>query len=103
MRVAYDGASALDTAETFQPEIIFMDLGMPELDGYEACRRIRASSWGMSVQMIAVSGWARPEDQQRSAAAGFDRTWSSRSIQRRLSRLRAPDLIRNPHHCFADD
>jgi CheY-like chemotaxis protein len=73
VRVAYDGATALDAAEAFQPEIVFMDLGMPELDGFEACRRIRASSWGKSVQIIAVSGWARPEDKQRSAAAGFDR------------------------------
>jgi signal transduction histidine kinase/CheY-like chemotaxis protein len=73
VRVANDGATALDTAEKFQPEIVLMDLGMPELDGFQACRRIRASSWGQSVLMIAVSGWARPEDQQRSAAAGFDR------------------------------
>ena len=73
VRVAYDGASALDTAGTFQPEIIFMDLGMPGLDGYETCRRIRAASWGTAVKVIAVSGWSRPEDEERSAAAGFDR------------------------------
>ena len=71
VRVAYDGATALDAAEAFQPEIVFMDLGMPELDGFEACRRIRASSWGKSVQIIAVSGWARPEDKQRSAGGGL--------------------------------
>jgi signal transduction histidine kinase/CheY-like chemotaxis protein len=73
VRVAYDGNEALDTAATFQPEIVFMDLGMPGMDGYEVCRRIRQAEWGNSVQLIAVSGWARPEDQQRSAAAGFDR------------------------------
>ena len=73
VRVAYDGATALDAAEAFQPEIVFMDLGMPELDGFEVCRRIRASAWGQSVQIIAVSGWARPEDKQKSAGAGFDR------------------------------
>lgn len=72
VRIAYDGATALDAAQAFQPEVVFMDLGMPGLDGYETCRRIRASSSGQSVQMIAVSGWARPEDKQRSAAAGFD-------------------------------
>ena len=72
VRIAYDGVAALDEAQAFQPEVVFMDLGMPGLDGYEACRRIRASSSGQSVQMIAVSGWARPEDKQRSAAAGFD-------------------------------
>ncbi|MEO7135987.1 MAG: ATP-binding protein [Vicinamibacterales bacterium] len=73
VRVAYDGNEALATAESFQPEMVFMDLGMPGMDGYEVCRRIRASTWGQAVQLIAVSGWARPEDQQRSAAAGFNR------------------------------
>ena len=72
VRVAFDGAEALATAATFRPEIIFMDLGMPGLDGYEVCRRIRLAEWGKPVKIIAVSGWARPEDQQRSAAAGFD-------------------------------
>jgi PAS domain S-box-containing protein len=73
VRVAYDGHEALATAETFQPEMVFMDLGMPGLDGYEVSRRIRAAAWGQTVQLIAVSGWARPEDQERSAAAGFNR------------------------------
>lgn len=73
VRVAFDGAAALDTATAFEPQIVFMDLGMPGLDGYEVCRRMRQSAWGKSAKVIAVSGWARPEDQQRSAAAGFDR------------------------------
>jgi CheY-like chemotaxis protein len=73
VRVAFDGAEALDTAAAFEPQIVFMDLGMPGLDGYEVCRRMRQAAWGQSAKVIAVSGWARPEDQQRSAAAGFDR------------------------------
>lgn len=72
VRVAGDGGEALDIAAMFLPEVVFMDLGMPGLDGYEVCRRIRQAEWGKPVKMIAVSGWARPEDQQRSAAAGFD-------------------------------
>ena len=72
VRVAYDGGAAIDTAATFQPEFVFMDLGMLGLDGYEACRRIREASRAQSVTLIAVSGWARLEDKQRSAAAGFD-------------------------------
>lgn len=72
VRVAFDGAQALDLAATFHPQVIFMDLGLPGIDGYEVCRRIREAEWGKSVKLIAVSGWARPEDQQRSAAAGFD-------------------------------
>ena len=73
VRIAYDGHEALATAESFQPEMVFMDLGMPGIDGFEVSRRIRAAAWGQTVQLIAVSGWARPEDQQRSAAAGFNR------------------------------
>jgi CheY-like chemotaxis protein len=73
VRIAYDGREALTTAEAFEPQVIFMDLGMPELDGYEVCRRMRATAWGKLAQLIAVSGWARPEDQRRSADAGFDR------------------------------
>jgi CheY-like chemotaxis protein len=72
VRVAYDGHEALAMVEEFQPEMVFMDLGMPGLDGYEVSRRIRAAAWGQTVQLVAVSGWARPEDQQRSAAAGFN-------------------------------
>jgi CheY-like chemotaxis protein len=72
VRVAYDGNEALATAEAFHPETVFMDLGLPGLDGYEVCQRIRATAWGKKVRLVAVSGWARPEDQQRSAAAGFD-------------------------------
>jgi PAS domain S-box-containing protein len=73
VRVAYSGEEALAIGESFRPEMVFMDLGMPGLDGYEVSRRIRASSWGQAVQLIAVSGWARPEDQKRSAEAGFNR------------------------------
>lgn len=72
VRAAFDGVEALEVAATFHPEVVFMDLGMPGLDGYEVCRRIRQAEWGKSMKLIAVSGWARPEDHQRSAAAGFD-------------------------------
>ena len=52
--------------------VVLLDIKLTGIDGYETCSRIRATAWGTSVKMIAVSGWARPEDQQRSAAAGFD-------------------------------
>ena len=68
--VAYDGAQAVEIAETFQPDLICMDLGMPCMDGYEAARRIR--EFGTQVVIIALSGWGADEDRRRSAQAGFD-------------------------------
>ncbi|HSC24336.1 MAG TPA: ATP-binding protein [Casimicrobiaceae bacterium] len=72
VRVAYDGERALHLAEQFQPYIVFLDLGMPGIDGYEVCRRLRATPWGRATRLIAVTGWGQDEDQRQSALAGFD-------------------------------
>ena len=66
------GKAALATARAERPEVVLLDLGMPDLDGYEAARHIRAEPWGASILLIAVSGWGRDDDQRRSAEAGFD-------------------------------
>jgi PAS domain S-box-containing protein len=73
VEVVYDGQSAINTARDFRPNVIFMDLGMPRLDGYHAARTIRAEPWGKEVKLIALSGWGQPEDRVRSTEAGFDR------------------------------
>jgi len=70
--VAYDGEQALELAESFRPDIAVLDLGMPKVDGYEACRRIRASAWGGSVILVAQTGWGQTHDLGRSRQAGFD-------------------------------
>jgi len=70
--VAYDGEQALSVAETFRPDVAILDLGMPGIDGYEACRRIRASAWGAGITLIAQSGWGQAPDRQRARQAGFD-------------------------------
>ncbi|MBK1882196.1 response regulator [Luteolibacter pohnpeiensis] len=69
-KTAYDGKRAVSLAKEFKPHIVFMDLGMPEMDGYQAAREIRKDD--SEVILIALSGWDRPEDRQRSAEAGFD-------------------------------
>jgi signal transduction histidine kinase/ActR/RegA family two-component response regulator len=71
VRVAYGGEAAVREAELFLPELVLLDLGMPGVDGFEACRRIRGASWGAGMVVIAVSGWGQDDDRQRSAAAGF--------------------------------
>jgi CheY-like chemotaxis protein len=49
-----------------------LDLGMPRMNGFEACRRIRSQPWGRGMKIVAVSGWGQQEDRRRSAEAGFD-------------------------------
>lgn len=70
--MANDGAEALSSAESWKPEIALLDIGMPELDGYEVARRIRAESWGQKIVLVALSGWGQAEDMRRSREAGFD-------------------------------
>ena len=69
---AYDGLEALDMCEQFRPEVVLLDIGMPKLNGYEACRRIRAQPWGQDIVLIAQTGWGQEEDRTRTKAAGFD-------------------------------
>jgi signal transduction histidine kinase/ActR/RegA family two-component response regulator len=70
-RVCFGGTEAVALCGGWQPDAIVMDIGMPGLNGYEACRRIRAQ-WGGSVRMIALTGWGEPEARQRALEAGFD-------------------------------
>ncbi|MBL8848565.1 MAG: PAS domain S-box protein, partial [Planctomycetaceae bacterium] len=71
-RTAYDGQQGVDTAAEFRPDVMLLDIGLPKLNGYEACRRIREQSWGADIVLIAVTGWGQDEDRRRSQAAGFD-------------------------------
>lgn len=72
VRAAYGGQESLELAETFRPEIVLLDLGMPEVTGYEVARRIRSEPWGKSVTLIAITGWGRERDRQLTREAGFD-------------------------------
>ena len=72
VRTASDGLRAVMEAAEFQPDVIFLDIGMPNLNGYDACRRIRQETWGKSAAVVAVTGWGQDEDIARSMAAGFD-------------------------------
>ena len=56
----------------FQPDLILLDLGLPKLNGYEACRRIRQQSVGVKPVIVAQTGWGQEEDRQRTREAGFD-------------------------------
>jgi signal transduction histidine kinase/CheY-like chemotaxis protein len=73
VRTAYDGAEAVQAAGDYRPDVVLLDIGLPKLNGYDACRRIRERSWGRNMAVVAVTGWGQDEDKQRSKAAGFDR------------------------------
>jgi signal transduction histidine kinase len=72
VRTASDGVSAVAAAEAFRPEVVLLDVGMPHMNGYDACRLIRAHDWGRNILIIALTGWGQEEDRARSHAAGFD-------------------------------
>ena len=72
VRTAYDGQEGVDVAAAFRPDVLLLDIGLPKLNGYEACRRIREQSWGKGALLIAVTGWGQDEDRRRSSEAGFD-------------------------------
>ena len=72
VRRAYDGEDAVQLAEHFRPQMVLLDLGMPKMNGYEACRRIRDHPWGAQMALIAVTGWGQEDDRHKSTAAGFD-------------------------------
>jgi signal transduction histidine kinase len=69
---AHDGATGLAAIESFRPDIVFMDIGMPGLDGYEVCRRIREMPTQRNVVLVAVTGWGQVQDKRRALDVGFD-------------------------------
>jgi CheY-like chemotaxis protein len=72
VRMAGNGLEALELAQSWRPDAVLMDLGMPKLDGYDAARRIRQEPWGQDMLLIATTGWGQEEDKQRTRLAGFD-------------------------------
>ncbi len=72
VRTAHDGVEAVAAAETFRPQVVLMDVGMPRLNGLDATRRIREQPWGHEVAIIALTGWGQEGDKERSREAGCD-------------------------------
>jgi PAS domain S-box-containing protein len=68
----YDGRTGLDAARRQKPDVVLLDLGMPEWDGFEVFRRLRADLTLANTRIVALTGWGREEDRQRTRRAGFD-------------------------------
>jgi PAS domain S-box-containing protein len=71
-QTAYNGRDGLRRAAELKPDVILLDIGMPGMDGYETCRRLRAEPFGRSAFVVAVTGWGQPQDQERALSEGFD-------------------------------
>jgi CheY-like chemotaxis protein len=72
VRVAHDGEQGLALANRFVPDIAFLDIGMPKLNGYELAARLRRNPSTRSIHLVAVTGWGQESDRRRANEAGFN-------------------------------
>ncbi len=72
VHLAHSGAEALEVANLVRPDVGILDIGMPDMNGYDVAERIRHEAWGKELTLIAVTGWGQDADKRRALAAGFD-------------------------------
>ena len=72
VHTAYDGRTAIQLAEELKPDVVLLDIGMPEVSGYDVARAIRRESWGRGIRLFALTGWGQAEHRRRSLEVGFD-------------------------------
>jgi len=72
VRTLYDGPSASSAAEAFRPQLVLLDIGLPQMNGYEVARQLRKSAELRNVTLVAFTGYGRDEDRQQTREAGFD-------------------------------
>lgn len=93
VHTAYDGEEAVIAAEKVRPEVVLLDIGMPKLNGYDACRCIREKPWGKGIYIIALTGWGQDDDRRRTEEAGFNghmvKPVDSRDLMKVLAQLQA--------------
>ena len=70
-RVVYTATQALEACDEYEPSVALLDIGLPDLDGYELARRIR-QKFGAEIMLVALTGYGQAEDKQKAADAGFD-------------------------------
>jgi CheY-like chemotaxis protein len=71
--IAHSGNQALQLGREHRPDVVILDIGMPDLNGYDVARTARNEEWGKSAYLIALTGWGQAEDKERARLAGFDR------------------------------
>ena len=98
VRIARDGREAVEIAAHWAPDVVLLDIGMPRLNGYDACRAIRATPSGREAFLVALTGWGGQEDRARAEAAGFDRHLVKPVEPKMLERLVA-EIPARPEAC----
>jgi CheY-like chemotaxis protein len=88
--VAHDGAAALARLSGFAPQLVLLDIGLPDMNGYEVARRIRQMHDVSQPRLVALTGWGRPQDKQLARDAGFDDHWTKPVDPARLQQLPWP-------------
>jgi signal transduction histidine kinase/CheY-like chemotaxis protein len=95
VQTAYTGRRGLELAETFRPHALLLDIGLPDLDGYQLAAKVRAAPWGRGIILIAVTGWGQEEDRRRAFEAGFDhhltKPIAAETVESLLQSLRPAD------------
>ncbi|MEP7314936.1 MAG: ATP-binding protein [Pseudomonadota bacterium] len=84
---AFSGAEALAVCERERPQAVILDIGMPDMTGYEVAQAIRAADWGRTVLLLAITGWGHEEDKARARAAGFDHHLTKPAEPEEIERL----------------
>jgi len=92
IRTAHNGLERLKVAESFRPEVIVMDIGLPSLTGYEVARRIRGEPWGKDIVLIALTGWGQAESRNKSREVGFNHHLVKPAETESLARLLSESL-----------
>lgn len=85
--VAHDGTSAVERMSSFRPDVVLLDIGLPDINGYEVARRIRRLEGVRQPILIALTGWGQQQDKQAAAQAGFDHHWTKPVDPARLQEL----------------
>jgi PAS domain S-box-containing protein len=97
---AHDGIAALEMTERIRPDAVLLDIGLPKLNGYEVCKRLRECSWAEGLVIVALTGWGQDEDRQRSLDAGFDthlvKPVDHSVLMRLLASLPSPGVAARP-------
>jgi len=87
---AHDGREAFDAAESYRPNVMLLDIGLPKMNGYDVCRRIREQPWGKTMVLVALTGWGQDDDRRQSKDAGFDHHMVKPLDLAELTKLLAP-------------
>jgi signal transduction histidine kinase/CheY-like chemotaxis protein len=96
VETAYGGRAAVAVAAECKPEVVLLDIGMPDMNGHEVCRALRAEPWARDVAIVALTGWAQDQDREKSHDAGFDGHLVKPVDQAALERLLGTLLTRPP-------